>query len=44
MHSYDLKLPGELNLASIEGDIDELHRLHDLAKERAEMREHLLQS
>ncbi|KAL3211013.1 hypothetical protein MRX96_008520 [Rhipicephalus microplus] len=29
MHGYDPKLPGELNLASVEGDIDESHRLHD---------------
>ncbi|KAL3222965.1 hypothetical protein MRX96_027859 [Rhipicephalus microplus] len=33
MHGYDKKLPGELNLASVEGDIDESHRLHDLAKD-----------
>ncbi|KAL3186408.1 hypothetical protein MRX96_027457 [Rhipicephalus microplus] len=32
MHGYDPKLPGELNLASVEGDIDESHRLHDLAR------------
>ncbi|KAL3211805.1 hypothetical protein MRX96_051970 [Rhipicephalus microplus] len=44
MHGYDLNLPGELNLASVEGDIDESHRLHDLARGRAETRERLLQS
>ncbi|KAL3228348.1 hypothetical protein MRX96_024009 [Rhipicephalus microplus] len=44
MHGYDPKLPGELNLASVEGDIDESHRLHDLARGRAETRERLLQS
>ncbi|XP_049276198.1 uncharacterized protein LOC125760327 [Rhipicephalus sanguineus] len=44
MHGYDPKLPGELNLASVEGDIDESQRLHDLARERAETREQLLQS
>ncbi|KAL3188253.1 hypothetical protein MRX96_003582 [Rhipicephalus microplus] len=38
------KLPGELNFASVEGDIDESHRLHDLARGRAETRERLLQS
>ncbi|KAL3185560.1 hypothetical protein MRX96_028962 [Rhipicephalus microplus] len=38
------KLPGELNLASVEGDVDESHRLHDLARGRAETRERLLQS
>ncbi|KAL3218086.1 hypothetical protein MRX96_006065 [Rhipicephalus microplus] len=43
MHDYDPKLPGELNLASVEGDIDESHRLHDLARGRAETRERLLQ-
>ncbi|KAL3248810.1 hypothetical protein MRX96_056350 [Rhipicephalus microplus] len=44
MHGYDPKLPGELNLASVEGDIDETHRLHELARERAETRERLLHS
>ncbi|KAL3199703.1 hypothetical protein MRX96_043838 [Rhipicephalus microplus] len=44
MHGYDPKLPGELNLASVEGDIDESHRLHDMARGRAETRERLLQS
>ncbi|KAL3183297.1 hypothetical protein MRX96_000277 [Rhipicephalus microplus] len=44
MHGYDPKLPGELNLASVEGDIDESHRLHVLARGRAETRERLLQS
>ncbi|KAL3182984.1 hypothetical protein MRX96_006778 [Rhipicephalus microplus] len=44
MHGYDPKLPGELNLASVEGDIDESHRLHDLARGCAETRERLLQS
>ncbi|KAL3203294.1 hypothetical protein MRX96_053258 [Rhipicephalus microplus] len=44
MHGYDPKLPGELNLASVEGDIDESHRLHDFARGRAETRERLLQS
>ncbi|KAL3178499.1 hypothetical protein MRX96_038396 [Rhipicephalus microplus] len=44
MHGYDPKLPAELNLASVEGDIDESHRLNDLAKERTETREQLLQS
>ncbi|KAL3203915.1 hypothetical protein MRX96_053133 [Rhipicephalus microplus] len=33
-----------LNLASVEGDIDESHRVHDLARGRAETRERLLQS
>ncbi|KAL3208261.1 hypothetical protein MRX96_052583 [Rhipicephalus microplus] len=44
IHGYDPKLPGELNLASVEGDINESHRQHDLARGRAETRERLLQS
>ncbi|KAL3242235.1 hypothetical protein MRX96_021347 [Rhipicephalus microplus] len=34
MHGYDPKLPGELNLTSVERDIDESHRLHDLARKQ----------
>ncbi|KAL3218803.1 hypothetical protein MRX96_031340 [Rhipicephalus microplus] len=44
MHGYDPKLAEELNLAPVEGDIDESHRLHDLTRGRAETRERLLQS
>ncbi|KAL1486733.1 hypothetical protein MTO96_031282 [Rhipicephalus appendiculatus] len=43
MHGYDPKLPGELNIASVEGDIDESQRLHDLAMERTDTGEKLQQ-
>lgn len=44
MHGYNPKLPGELNIGSVDEDISESERLHELAKSRDETRASLRES
>lgn len=42
MHGYNPKIPGELNIDTVEADVEEgLRRLHELAKGRQSMKESL---
>lgn len=44
MHGYEPTVPGQLNVGTVTDELEESHRLHQLAKSRQEARENLEQS